>query len=442
MMISLFSTKQTDERRFDMKKLSYTFLVFTILTFLFLLSPPVVPAEEAGPVYFGFFAGYVIPEDLKLQGGGTDMKIDLKNNAGYGLKLGYIFPALKWLATEMEYAHIQSQDVNEPGSSGEFKADNLMANLVVRYPKGNIHPYIGGGVGWSWGDFKATGPVIDSINDKDNAFAWQVLAGVNFEITPKLSADVGYRYVRSKYNNVCDDLDAKSANHMFLIGLNFHFGGPKPVVAETPPPQVEPVQEVVKEEPVVVKDSDGDGVLDDLDKCPDTPQGCVVDKDGCPIDSDKDGVCDGLDKCPGTPAGVKVDEKGCPIKVETPVAKELIEKGRARINVEFDFNKAVVKPKYNEEIKKFADVMKDHPELNVVIEGNTDSVGKDAYNQKLSEKRAESVKNYMIEKFGIDKSRLSSKGYGESKPIADNKTKEGRQKNRRVEAVVDYLIKK
>ena len=180
-------------------------------------------------------------------------------------------------------------------------------------------------------------------------------------------------------------------------------------------------------------DTDKDGVPDYLDKCPNTPVGVKVDANGCPLDTDKDGVPDYLDKCPGTPAGVKVDQNGC----EPPV---LIEKGRATINIEFDTNKADIKPKYHEEIQKFADVMKTYPKLKVIIEGHTDNVGAKEYNQLLSGRRAESVKNYLIKTFGTEESRLTSKGYGMTKPIADNKTKEGRQQNRRVEAVVDSSV--
>jgi len=212
-------------------------------------------------------------------------------------------------------------------------------------------------------------------------------------------------------------------------------------------------------------DSDKDGVADYLDKCPGTPIGVKVDQDGCPLDSDKDGVPDYLDKCPGTPMGVKVDENGCPpveqlqeVRAEAPaaaavvetkeqvaaaaVAKEIFEKGRATINVEFDTNKADIKPAFDKEIQKFADVMKNYPDLKVVIEGHTDNVGGNVFNEKLSAKRANSVKDYLTKKFGIAESRVTAKGYGMSKPLDSNKTKAGRQKNRRVEAAVDYTIKK
>ena len=124
------------------------------------------------------------------------------------------------------------------------------------------------------------------------------------------------------------------------------------------------------------------------------------------------------------------------------VAKEMFEKGRATIKVEFDTNKAVIKPVFDKEIQKFADVMKNYPDLKVVIEGHTDGTGGKVPNEKLSAKRADSVKSYLTKKFGIAESRVTAKGYGMSKPLDSNKTKAGRQKNRRVEAVVDYTIKK
>ncbi len=195
-------------------------------------------------------------------------------------------------------------------------------------------------------------------------------------------------------------------------------------------------------------DSDKDGVIDSLDKCPGTPLGVKVDKNGCPLDSDKDGVPDYLDKCPGTKLGAKVDSEGCRMEelkreaAAAVVAKEMFEKGRATIKVEFDLDKANIKPQYHEEINKFADVMQNYPDLKVVIEGNTDRTGKKAHNQELSEKRAESVKKYLVKKLGVEESRLTTKGFGDSRPIASNKTRGGRKQNRRVEAVIDYVIKR
>jgi len=123
---------------------------------------------------------------------------------------------------------------------------------------------------------------------------------------------------------------------------------------------------------------------------------------------------------------------------KTQVREEVDEMGRATLEVLFDFDKATIKKNYTKDIDHMVDVMKEHSDLDLTIEGHTDNVGKPAYNKSLSQKRADSVKNYMVEKGGIDAKRLKAVGYGQEKPVASNKTKAGRAKNRRVEAAVDY----
>ncbi|MGD0276651.1 MAG: OmpA family protein [Syntrophales bacterium] len=130
------------------------------------------------------------------------------------------------------------------------------------------------------------------------------------------------------------------------------------------------------------------------------------------------------------------------IKKAPEVEQQILEKGRATLMVEFDTGKAVVKPKYYKEIENVADVMKKHPDLMIVIEGHTDNVGGEKYNLTLSKKRAEAIKRVMVTKFNVETSRIMAKGFGYSKPIVSNKTADGRQKNRRVEAAVDYTIQK
>ncbi|HOG08751.1 MAG: OmpA family protein [Syntrophales bacterium] len=196
-------------------------------------------------------------------------------------------------------------------------------------------------------------------------------------------------------------------------------------------------------------DSDKDGVADYLDKCPNTPKGVKVDKDGCPLDSDGDGVADYLDKCPNTEKGVKVEKDGCPVlveqkqeaKAEAVVKKMAKEKEAVSLLVEFDTAKAVVKKKYYNEVKSVADFMKEYPHSKATIEGHTDSVGNASFNKKLSQARADSVRKCLIEKFGIDASRLTAVGYGEEMPIESNATRDGRQKNRRVEAIIESTDK-
>jgi len=184
-------------------------------------------------------------------------------------------------------------------------------------------------------------------------------------------------------------------------------------------------------------DRDGDGIPDYLDKCPDTPAGIKVDEFGCPlpdIDSDGDGVFDSADRCPDTPQGIKVDEVGCPIP--------LVENVTVTLNVEFDFDKAYVKDQYNEDIERVANVLTAYPNIDVELEGHTDSIGTDEYNMDLSMRRAENVKKELVEKYNIDASRISTRGYGESKPVDTNDTPAGRMNNRRVEAFIEAVIEK
>jgi len=171
--------------------------------------------------------------------------------------------------------------------------------------------------------------------------------------------------------------------------------------------------------PVPARDSDGDGVMDPVDNCPNTPKGAPVNDVGCLLDSDGDGVFDYMDQCPGTPEGVSVDVYGCPTKLT--------------LHINFGHDSSTVGAEFDSEIAKAAQCINDYPGNTVIIEGHTDSRGAAAYNLNLSEQRATAVKNRLLEKFNIKESRLIAQGFGESHPVADNKTAGGRSLNRRVE---------
>lgn len=174
---------------------------------------------------------------------------------------------------------------------------------------------------------------------------------------------------------------------------------------------------LAKSAPMAAVDSDGDGVPDKKDKCPNTPRGVSVDVFGCPLDADRDGVADYLDQCPNTPMGATVDARGC----WTYAAVVL-----------FDINSAEVKSEAYPMLTEAVLIMKKNTDLNVEIDGHTDSTGSAAYNMALSKKRAEAIKDFLVTR-GIDPKRLTTKGFGFTKPAASNDTKEGRAKNRRVE---------
>ena len=129
---------------------------------------------------------------------------------------------------------------------------------------------------------------------------------------------------------------------------------------------------------------------------------------------------------------------GCATEAPPPPPPSALETtGSVTLDIEFDTAKWVVKPKYNDEIKQVADFLKARSEAKVVIEGHTDNVGSKASNIKLSQQRADSVKAYLVNRFGVESNRLRAVGYGPDRPVASNDTAEGRQKNRRVEAVVE-----
>ena len=179
-------------------------------------------------------------------------------------------------------------------------------------------------------------------------------------------------------------------------------------------------------------DADGDGVPDYIDLCPDTPYEVDVDKYGCPMDEDLDGVPDHLDQCPGTLPGVQVDEKGCEIVITPPPTGVSLDKLVLSSETSFEFNSAQLKPAAFPELDNLLAEMKKSPMSRWRIDGHTDNVGSEDGNLKMSKMRAESVLNYFVSR-GIPQGRFETVGMGSKSPVADNKTPEGRAKNRRVE---------
>lgn len=182
-------------------------------------------------------------------------------------------------------------------------------------------------------------------------------------------------------------------------------------------------------------DSDTDGVFDGLDVCASTPKGALVDNRGCPTDSDGDGIYDGLDSCPDTPAGVQVDDRGCKI---SKLEYEMLDTGRLRLHgVNFTTGSAELDPSSFSVLDEAGEVLSRWPQLRIEIAGHTDSRGAAAANKSLSERRAQSVSDYLLWRFPqISSAQLRVRGYGEEIPIATNNSPEGRAKNRRVELTV------
>lgn len=168
-------------------------------------------------------------------------------------------------------------------------------------------------------------------------------------------------------------------------------------------------------------DSDGDGVVDSADRCPNTPRGMQVGPDGCTTDSDQDGVADAVDKCPNTPPGQTVDVDGC------PVAEVVV--------VRFAVDSSVLTADSKAKLDQVARQMVQRSYVVAVLGGHADSTGAAEYNRKLSLRRANAVKAYLVAR-GVRDANLTVRGFGESQPVADNGTAAGRAMNRRVEVQV------
>ncbi len=238
-----------------------------------------------------------------------------------------------------------------------------------------------------WRPYVAFGVGDQEIEWNDDESHRDTLLNLGAGVKRKLGDNWEFRTDVRAFNS----LDNEYTDLALNAGISYLFGGSPAPVKAAPAPEPE-------------KDSDGDGVLDSQDQCPDTPR------------------------------THKVDAVGCSLKLTETVAIQL--------NITFDTAKAVIKPEFESEVTKLATFMNQYADTVVTVEGHTDSQGSDAYNQKLSQSRADSVKAALITKHGIDADRVNAIGYGEAKPVADNTTAAGREQNRRVVGQVSTKVTK
>lgn len=271
------------------------------------------------------------------------------------------------------------------------------------FPMGDIKPFVivGGGL------------VTDKHGKNDNAEpAIEAGIGVNFLSIEgvKIRASA---VAQDIFNNDIIQAQDSFVDYRFNLGFTAPFGSAEPAKAAKP------------------VDSDGDGVADSADSCPNTAastaNGCPAPVAAAPVappkDTDGDGVMDNADACPGTLAGLKVDARGCVLAS----AQSIVLKG-----VTFNPSSAELTAEAKAVLDTAAASLAGQEGLKVEVGGHTDSLGNAAKNTALSQARADSVRSYLISK-GVKAENLTAKGYGSSVAIADNKTKEGRAENRRVE---------
>ncbi|MES2685028.1 MAG: OmpA family protein [Pseudomonadota bacterium] len=355
-----------------------------------------------GQPYYGLQGTYVDPDDLR----------NTKDGFGATLLLG--LPVNAYLASELNIFGLRMDN-----SDGSFNKQ-LGAGLdLAVYPftrTARFAPFILIGSGAQYED--RNGP------ERGYTFA---NAGGGF-ITDLSDDGLVSLRVDAKRYLVHDRELVEGRNQIWdtriNAGVQIAFR-PDPVVVVATAPVAPPP-------PPPPSDMDGDGVIDAIDQCPGTPPRSFVDRVGCPlppppppappVDTDRDGVIDPADACPGTLYGLTVDERGCALKTAKVVLRD----------INFVTGSAALTVGARQSLDKVLEGLRGQPTMSVLIEGHTDSVGSDALNLRLSKQRAASARQYLIEG-GIEASRLESIGYGESQPIASNKTKDGRAENRRVE---------
>ncbi len=319
------------------------------------------------------------------------------NHTVYGVEL-QMNNACEAIKPELSVLYGRDKAAGESGKTGVL---TTMLNGVYEMPTDSmITPFAKAGLGYEW--YTNTHP-----SDYDGMLLDAGL-GLKADITKQIALKLEALYLYKMNNNGVDGSNGEVHNVTALAGLTFSFDEKAaPVVAAVATPVVAAVVAPKPEAKLVVVPA---------------PVAQPA-KAAAPIDSDKDGVMDDSDKCPGTPAGFKVDTDGCPLK--------------ATLHLNFLSDSSKVDTEGTAKVVEFADFLKASPAYSANIIGHTDATASDVYNQKLSEKRAEKVKSMLVEN-GVDASRLSASGKGESQPIASNKTKSGRAENRRIEVELTH----
>ena len=308
----------------------------------------------------------------------TDSVRNMKNSDLYGGSVGYFLTD----DVELALSYGEYHDVRGTYETGNKKVHGNLSTLDAIYHfgtpgAGNLRPYVSAGIG-----HQSLTNINSENGGRQNLTMAMIGTGLKYYFTENFYAKAS---LDGQYG-LEQRVNGHQGEWMAGLGVGMNFGG-----GAKPAPAPEPVAEVCS-------------------------------------DSDNDGVCDNVDKCPNTPANVTVDANGCPAVAEVV---------RVQLDVKFDFDKSKVKENSYADIKNLADFMKQYPSTSTTVEGHTDSVGTDAYNQKLSERRANAVRDVLVNEYGVEGGRVNAVGYGESRPVADNATAEGRAVNRRVEAEVE-----
>ena len=380
---NFLTTKSKEEKMQKRKRLCCVSLCCAVLLFTGIFAGSAMAEVRPGSVSLSFMGGgYFFDDELDI----------LDRGISGGVGLGYSFT--RSLAAELGFTFIYEEADLCCCEDKDYEvfAYQPRADLVYHImPESRFVPYLAAGVGYMMYDTDN----IDPIEIDDTV---QVNGGVGakFFVTENigLRADARYYY----------GFEDSSSEYALTAGLVFQMGGSE----KAPEP---------------CADTDNDGVCDDADRCPDTPPGTQVDSAGCT----KAEPYVRMERTEET--GTVMEKSDEPVPVPPSIPEMM------SVTVWFDFDRTIIKSEYRARLEEFAAFMQQNPDTRAVIEGHTDSRGSERYNNRLSEKRAESVKRYLTEHFGIHPARISIQGFGESRPVATNKTDAGRAQNRRAVSI-------
>lgn len=302
----------------------------------------------------------------------------LEESWGFSLGLGFQF-------TERWAAELNSFDMDaDVKSGGEIDLDHYRVDLLYDLSEAvdGLRPFLVAGMGNT--DFNGDNDTLINIG-----------AGVKYDFSDSWQ----FRTSLRAFNYF--GRDGEDPDIGIETSLVYFFGNRSSTPRRTSQPEPTPTPRAQQE------------------SAPATPQS---------RDSDRDGVQDANDNCPDTPMNYAVDAQGCPIAVE--------EVARVELMVNFEFDRDEVQSQYFDEIEEVADFMAQYDDVVIELEGHTDSRGTEAYNEDLSQRRADAVRQVLIDRFDVQGSRISTRGFGERQPIASNDTDEGRAQNRRVMTVI------
>ena len=397
--------------------------IMVIACFIMLQAAVSMAGNQAETITFSFLAG-----GYTFQG-----NQHMRTSPVYGFRLGYN------LTDNWAVEGVVDALTTKKNNAGNVQMFRYGGDLIYNFmPKSSLVPFLAVGVGGT--NFN------NSTLPKGSRIEFNYGGGLKWFLHDNFALRADVRGLNYTYGKIYTNVE-------YTLGMHIPIGvpkpAPKPVVVEPPPPPPAPAATLSATPDSIEKGNSTTltWTSQNATECdiqpgigPVPPQGS---RQITPSDTTSYTItCKGEGGSANGAAKVAVTLPPPPPPAPEPQAaaqKATAANTRITLDIEFDTGKWNIKKKYDAELQKVGDVLNQEKNLKGIIEGNTDTVGGHAMNMRLSHRRADAVKNYIIKNFKIDKNRLAAKGYGPDKPIADNKTAEGRQKNRRVDAVFEEI---